>query len=101
MPRPSVAAPSAHTTCRPTHTFLLHSAPPSRFHPPPPAIVQSFDELLLLKRGGETIYSGPLGKDADALISYLQVCVSRVLERAWEACDNAACFEHRARYALA
>lgn len=32
---------------------------------------QAFDELLLLKRGGYTIYNGPMGKDASALIAYL------------------------------
>lgn len=34
--------------------------------------LQQFDELLLLKRGGETIFSGSLGKDACNLTSYFQ-----------------------------
>ncbi len=33
--------------------------------------LQAFDELLLLKRGGENIYNGPLGRDAESLIAYL------------------------------
>lgn len=32
--------------------------------------LQSFDELLLLKPGGECIYWGPLGKEGAALITY-------------------------------
>lgn len=32
--------------------------------------LQAFDELLLLKRGGRTIYNGPLGRDSRLLIDY-------------------------------
>jgi len=35
--------------------------------------LQAFDQLLLLKRGGETIYCGPLGLHSSMLISYFQV----------------------------
>ena len=31
-----------------------------------------FDELLLLKRGGETIYAGPLGVESRDLVAYFQ-----------------------------
>ena len=34
---------------------------------------EQFDELVLLKRGGETIYCGPLGKDSRDLIAYFEV----------------------------
>ena len=34
--------------------------------------MQAFDELLLLKRGGRTIYNGPTGKDSQTLIDYFQ-----------------------------
>lgn len=40
-------------------------------HQPSFAIFAVFDELLLLKRGGETVYNGPLGPGAERLISYL------------------------------
>ena len=33
---------------------------------------QTFDELLLLKRGGHTIYAGPLGHESAFLIAYFQ-----------------------------
>lgn len=36
-------------------------------------IAQAFDELLLLKRGGRTIYCGPLGRQSADLIAYFQV----------------------------
>jgi hypothetical protein len=33
---------------------------------------QAFDELLLLKRGGETIFQGALGHESSNLVSYFQ-----------------------------
>ena len=36
-------------------------------------LLQAFDELLLLKRGGETIFNGQLGKDSSDLVEYFQV----------------------------
>ena len=42
-------------------------------HQPSIDIFESFDELLLLKRGGETIFNGQLGKDSKDLIEYFQV----------------------------
>ena len=39
---------------------------------PPLLGCQTFDELLLLKRGGHTIYGGPLGHESASLISYFQ-----------------------------
>ena len=42
-------------------------------HQPSIDIFESFDELLLLKRGGETIFNGQLGKDSKDLIHYFQV----------------------------
>ena len=41
-------------------------------HQPSIAIFNDFDRLLLLKRGGETIYFGDLGKDSCELIQYLE-----------------------------
>ncbi|PRW60703.1 Pleiotropic drug resistance 1 [Chlorella sorokiniana] len=41
-------------------------------HQPSLEIFSEFQELLLLKRGGETIYNGPIGADADHLIAYFQ-----------------------------
>lgn len=34
--------------------------------------MQAFDELLLLKRGGETIFCGPIGQDSATLIAYFR-----------------------------
>ena len=34
--------------------------------------MQSFDELLLLKRGGRTIYFGPTGERSAELVSYFE-----------------------------
>ena len=39
-------------------------------HQPSIDIFEQFDELLLLKRGGETIYCGPLGTHSSDLIQY-------------------------------
>lgn len=41
-------------------------------HQPSIAIFNAFDALLLLKRGGETVFFGPLGKDSCNLIQYLE-----------------------------
>jgi len=41
-------------------------------HQPSIAIFNSFDSLLLLKRGGETVFFGDLGEYSQSLIEYLQ-----------------------------
>ncbi|XP_052206530.1 pleiotropic drug resistance protein 1-like isoform X2 [Diospyros lotus] len=41
-------------------------------HQPSIDIFDAFDELLLLKRGGEEIYVGPLGRQSSHLIKYFQ-----------------------------
>ena len=46
-------------------------------HQPSIDIFEAFDELLLLKRGGECIFNGQLGKDSSRLIDYFSVSVSQ------------------------
>ncbi len=46
-------------------------------HQPSIDIFESFDELLLLKRGGETIFNGQLGKDSKDLVKYFQVSTAQ------------------------
>ncbi|CAI5954152.1 unnamed protein product [Closterium sp. NIES-64] len=41
-------------------------------HQPSIDIFEAFDELLLMKRGGEVIYMGPLGTDSRLMIDYFQ-----------------------------
>ncbi|XP_022144645.1 pleiotropic drug resistance protein 2-like isoform X4 [Momordica charantia] len=41
-------------------------------HQPSIDIFEAFDELLLMKRGGEMIYAGPLGQRSCKLIEYLE-----------------------------
>ncbi|GKC54080.1 ABC transporter G family member 35-like protein, partial [Tanacetum coccineum] len=41
-------------------------------HQPSIDIFESFDELLLLKRGGQVIYSGALGRHSQQIIDYFQ-----------------------------
>ena len=50
-------------------------------HQPSIDIFEAFDELLLLKRGGECIFNGQLGKDSGRLIDYFSVCCRALL---WE-----------------
>ena len=45
-------------------------------HQPSIDIFEAFDELLLLKRGGECIFNGKLGKDSGRLIDYFSVSCS-------------------------
>ncbi|XP_047341338.1 ABC transporter G family member 34-like [Impatiens glandulifera] len=41
-------------------------------HQPSIDIFEAFDELLLMKRGGEVIYAGPLGNQSHKLIEYFE-----------------------------
>lgn len=41
-------------------------------HQPSIDIFEAFDELLLLKRGGQVIYAGPLGRNSQNLIEYFE-----------------------------
>lgn len=41
-------------------------------HQPNAALFENFDRLLLLQRGGRTVYFGDIGKDAHVLRSYLK-----------------------------
>ncbi|XP_026403551.1 pleiotropic drug resistance protein 2-like isoform X1 [Papaver somniferum] len=41
-------------------------------HQPSIDIFEAFDELLLMKRGGQVIYSGPIGHHSDELIQYFE-----------------------------
>ena len=42
-------------------------------HQPSIDIFEAFDELLLLKRGGELIFNGQLGHKSEYLIKYFSV----------------------------
>jgi len=41
-------------------------------HQPNALLFQSFDRLLLLQRGGQTVYFGDIGEDSKVLIDYLE-----------------------------
>jgi ABC-type multidrug transport system ATPase subunit len=42
-------------------------------HQPSIDIFEAFDELLLMKRGGQVVYAGPLGDHSSQLIEYFEV----------------------------
>ena len=42
-------------------------------HQPSIDIFEAFDELLLMKRGGQVTYAGPLGQNSHKIIEYFQV----------------------------
>ncbi|GAB4850285.1 transcription factor [Ancistrocladus abbreviatus] len=44
-------------------------------HQPSIDIFEAFDELLLMKRGGQVIYFGPLGRNSQKLIDYFEAIV--------------------------
>ena len=58
----------------PSKALCLHASRPRPWplHSPTPLSLQAFDELLLLKPGGRTIYSGPMGDSSERLIAYFQ-----------------------------
>lgn len=41
-------------------------------HQPNSALFENFDRLLLLQKGGQTVYFGDIGKDAHVLLDYLR-----------------------------
>ncbi|KAH9312920.1 hypothetical protein KI387_027955 [Taxus chinensis] len=41
-------------------------------HQPSIDIFESFDELLLMKRGGQVIYAGPLGQNSEKVVKYFE-----------------------------
>lgn len=41
-------------------------------HQPNAALFENFDRLLLLQKGGQTVYNGPIGRDAHLLRAYLK-----------------------------
>lgn len=41
-------------------------------HQPSALLFEQFDQLLLLAKGGRTVYNGPLGKNASALKEYFE-----------------------------
>ncbi|MCL7051869.1 hypothetical protein MKW94_026816, partial [Papaver nudicaule] len=67
-------------------------------HQPSIDIFESFDELLLMKRGGQVIYGGPLGKQSHKIVEYFEAIpgVPKIKEKynpaTWmlEASSNAA-----------
>lgn len=65
--RQSQSALPASAACPPPSRSSQTSLP--NFGAP---TLQEFDELLLLKRGGQTIFFGELGKGASSLVSYFE-----------------------------
>lgn len=59
--------------CQHCHVIRLHdSPPPGTVHQPIVEIFKAFDDLLLLKRGGYTIFNGALGRESSLLVSYFE-----------------------------
>ncbi|BFG24412.1 hypothetical protein CerSpe_106880 [Prunus speciosa] len=52
-------------------------------HQPSIDIFEAFDELLLMKRGGQVIYSGPLGRNSHKIVEYFEAVpgVTKIKEK--------------------
>ncbi|OIW15880.1 hypothetical protein TanjilG_04415 [Lupinus angustifolius] len=52
-------------------------------HQPSIDIFEAFDELLLMKRGGQVIYSGPLGRNSHKIVEYFEAIpgVSKIKDK--------------------
>ena len=44
----------------------------NRIHQPSSELFQVFDRLLLLRKGGQTVYFGDLGRNCTTLINYFE-----------------------------
>lgn len=51
-------------------------------HQPSIDIFEAFDELLLLKRGGELIFNGQLGRKSKHLVEYFSVSLMKSFQLA-------------------
>ncbi len=49
-------------------------------HQPSTYLFEMFDSLLLLKKGGQVVFFGPLGENSGNLITYFQVKADHVRE---------------------
>ena len=70
---------------RPMRNFVSRLSAYLCWADPTPAVLQAFDDLLLLKSGGLVTYHGSLGKNSCRLIEYFQVqpaCLSSPGSRA-------------------
>ena len=47
---------------------------PSTIHQPSTEVFEMFDAVLLLQRGGRTVFFGELGTDSHTMIAYLEAC---------------------------
>ncbi|GAA0158882.1 ATP-binding cassette [Lithospermum erythrorhizon] len=52
-------------------------------HQPSIDIFESFDELLLLKRGGQVIFAGPLGRNSQKVVEYFEAIprIPKIMEK--------------------
>ena len=63
---------SAFTICRLLRKLADHGQTIlCTIHQPSALLFETFDRLLLLQRGGQTVYFGPIGKDGCHVIDYL------------------------------
>ncbi|KAJ9102841.1 hypothetical protein QFC19_004569 [Naganishia cerealis] len=50
-------------------------------HQPSSELLFQFDDLLLLTRGGKTVYNGPIGKDGETMIKYFESNGAKKIEK--------------------
>lgn len=50
-------------------------------HQPSSELLFQFDDLLLLTRGGKTVYNGPIGKDGETMIKYFEGNGAKKIEK--------------------
>ena len=67
-----MAKPFFARTCRPSALEDYYSDPRSRIHQPSAELFEVFDRLLLLRKGGQTVYFGDLGHHCHTLIGYFE-----------------------------
>jgi hypothetical protein len=49
-------------------------------HQPNAVLFENFDRLLLLQKGGQCVYHGPIGKGSEHLLAYLEKGGAKIAE---------------------
>lgn len=71
----------AHFIFFPRVVYPVHQTVVATIHQPSSAVFEMFDDLILLKKGGNVVFFGELGKESTNLIQYFEDRGAKQIER--------------------